>query len=113
MMKVLRWTPMYFLPYIDFSTHWPYFSAILWSGSPISVNGSLYFFLNFASLSGCVRRDADDHRAGLLVFLEAIADPAGLRRATGRVGLGVEVEDERLALEVVELDGLAVLVLAA
>ena len=32
MMKVERWTPMYFLPYMLFSTQVPYRSATAWSG---------------------------------------------------------------------------------
>jgi hypothetical protein len=51
-----------------------------------------------------VRGDADDDRAGGLVVGAVVTDPAGLRRATGRVGLGIEIQDDRLAAEVGERD---------
>jgi hypothetical protein len=57
-----------------------------------------------------VGRDAEDGRAGGLVVGRVVADPAGLRRAAGRVGLGVEVEDDRAAAQLAQPDPLAVLV---
>ena len=42
---------MYFLPYIDFSCHTPYFSIIAWSSSARSGKVSPYFFANFALLA--------------------------------------------------------------
>ena len=43
-----------------------------------------------------IGRDAEDDGAGGLVVGAVVADPAGLRRAAGRVGLGIEVEDDGL-----------------
>ena len=50
MRYVVRATPMYFLPYIDFSCHTPYFSITAWSSSASSGNFSPYFSANFALL---------------------------------------------------------------
>ncbi len=47
MMKVERWTPMYFFPYIDFSTQTPYFSATEWSSSASRVKSSDCLSANF------------------------------------------------------------------
>ena len=47
---VVRATPMYFLPYIDFSCHTPYLSITAWSSSASSGNFSPYFSANFALL---------------------------------------------------------------
>lgn len=55
MMNVVRAIPIRFTPKVFFSTHTPYASAIAWSSSTSSVNGSPYFFLNFVcdwTLSG-------------------------------------------------------------
>ena len=57
-----------------------------------------------------IGRDADDLHAGGRVLGLAIADRAGLRRAARRVGLGVEVQDDRAAAQGRQADGLAVLV---
>jgi hypothetical protein len=57
-----------------------------------------------------VGRDAEHDRAGLLVGGQVVANAAGLGRAPGRVGLGVEVEDHGAAAQVGERDRLAVLV---
>jgi hypothetical protein len=51
--------------------------------------------------------DAEHDRARLLELAPRIPDPAGLRRAAGRVVLGIEVEDDRLALEGRERHGVA------
>src|SRR5690554_1352589 len=52
MRKAERMMPMYFLPYIDFSPHAPYFSATAWSSSDRRGNPSPYFSSNFACLAG-------------------------------------------------------------
>ena len=57
-----------------------------------------------------VRRDADHPGAGGLVVGAAVADAAGLGRASPRVGPWVEVEDDGLAAQVGEGDRGAVLV---
>ena len=44
-----------------------------------------------------VRRDAEDHRAGALELAVRVADAARLRRATGRVVLGIEIENDGTA----------------
>src|SRR6266481_4338966 len=44
--KLDRSMPMDVLPYLFFSTHTPYASAVAWSGSERSVNGRPYFSLN-------------------------------------------------------------------
>jgi hypothetical protein len=47
-MKVARCTPMYFLPYIDFSTQVPYFSATAWSASARRVKSRSYLPANLS-----------------------------------------------------------------
>src|SRR5262249_21022986 len=47
MMKVVRLTPQYFRPYIDFSAQTPYASATLCSSSASNGYVSSFFFLNF------------------------------------------------------------------
>ena len=110
MMNVARCTPMNFLPYIDFSTQTPYASADRVVG--IAEEGELQAVLvgEPAQLRGLVGRDAHHHRAGRVVLARAVADAARLRRAPGGVRLGVEVEDQGLAGEVVQLHLVAVLV---
>src|SRR6476620_7989564 len=51
MRYVMRATPMYFLPYIDFSCHAPYSSMTSWYGSASNGNVSEYLAANFALLS--------------------------------------------------------------
>ena len=109
-MNVERWTPMYFFPYMDFSTQTPYFSATAWSSSARRVKSSDCLSANFLIARHGVGRDADHPGAGGLVVACAIAHAAGLGGAAGRVGAGIEVEDGRLALEVGEGDVVAVLV---
>src|SRR5262249_5612865 len=57
-----------------------------------------------------VGRDAEHPGAGALVLGAAIADSTSLGRAPRGVGTGVEIEDDRLVLEVRELDPIAILV---
>src|SRR5205823_938019 len=52
-----------------------------------------------------VGADAETLRARALELGPGVADPARLPRAAGRVVLGIEVEDDRLAAQVGELDG--------
>ena len=54
-----------------------------------------------------VRADAEHDCAARLELAPGIADPAGLSRAAGRVVLRIEVEDDRLAAEIGQLDALA------
>ena len=58
-----------------------------------------------------VDRDAEDRDLAALQLRPRVAEGAGLLRAAGRVVLRIEVQDDFLALEVGELDGLPVLVL--
>src|SRR2546426_8734129 len=58
-----------------------------------------------------IRRDAEHHDARLLQILPEVAEPARLLGAAGRVVLGIEVDDDVLALEVGERDGLAARIL--
>src|ERR1700683_110257 len=46
--KVLRSMPIYFRPYIDFSTHVPYFSATVLVSSDAKGNFRPYFSANFS-----------------------------------------------------------------
>ena len=110
MMNVARWAPQYVLPYIDFSAHTPYASQTAWSSSASSVKFSACLSWNFLTGLDRVRRDAEHAHAGGRVVRQVVADPARLRRAARRVGLGIEVQDDRLALEVGQLDVVAVLV---
>ena len=48
MTKVVRFTPMYFFPNIDFCAHTPYASHTAWSVSATSGYASPYFALNFS-----------------------------------------------------------------
>ena len=48
---VLRWMPIFFLPYMFFSRHAPYFSAILWPGSASRGKLSSYLSRNFSWLA--------------------------------------------------------------
>mgnify|MGYP003694552981 CR=1 FL=1 len=89
----------------------PYGSASLCSGSASSVNGSPYFALNRSCDACVVGADAEDLGARPLELALGVADPAGLPRAAGRVVLGIEVEDDRLAAQVGELHGLAAVAL--
>ena len=92
--NVLRSTPMYFLPYIDFSTHTPYASAVSWSGSLSSVNGRPYLSRNLTWLfSGSGLTPITPHAGRVVVGLH-VAELAGLGGAAGRVVLRVEVEGE-------------------
>src|SRR3954449_7180883 len=54
-----------------------------------------------------VGADAEHLRARALELAPGVADAAGLARAAGRVVLGIEVEDDRLAAQLGEPDGLA------
>ena len=100
MMNVVRWTPQYLRPYIDFSTQTPYFSATLWSGSDRSMCGRSCLWPKRYSSLRRVARDADHDRAGGLVVGPALPDAARLRRAAGRVRLRKEIEHHGLPGEV-------------
>src|SRR4051794_40083600 len=52
MTNVERSMPMYFFPYIDFSTQVSYLSPTEWSSSPSSVNGRPYLSANARSFFG-------------------------------------------------------------
>jgi hypothetical protein len=75
------------------------------------VVGQVVLIFEFLLVFDGVAGDAEDDDAGLLEFFEGVAEAAGLDGAAGGVGAGVEEEDDRLAFEVGEVDGLAVLVL--
>jgi uncharacterized membrane protein YgcG len=55
--------------------------------------------------------NAEDDGAGRLDFFELVAKAAGLNGAAGRVGFGIEKQDDRLTGEVLQMDGLVVIVL--
>ena len=57
-----------------------------------------------------VRRRTEHHRAEPLVVGHVVAHAARLRRAAGRIRLGVEVEDNRLAAQRRQSDRLPVLI---
>src|SRR5262249_20002311 len=59
---------------------------------------------------GRVERDAQDHRVLPVVVGLQVAEPATFGGSAGCVGLGEEPEHDRLALEVGQLDRLAVVV---
>jgi hypothetical protein len=54
-----------------------------------------------------VGTDAEHDRAGALELAPRVADPARLGGAAGRVVLGIEVEDDRLAAQVGQPNRLA------
>ena len=56
-----------------------------------------------------VGTDAEDDRAALLEDVVGVPEPARFLGATGRVVLRIEEEDDRLAAEVGQADGLAAL----
>src|SRR5262249_44339037 len=63
-------------------------------------------------VGGGVERHAQDHRVLPIVVGLEVAEPATLGRSAGCIGLGKEPEHNRLALEVSQLHGVAVVVLA-
>src|SRR6266511_1186518 len=63
-----------------------------------------------AVAGGVVRGDADHRHAGPLEPVQVVVELAGFRGAAGGVVLWVEVDDHLAALEIVQGDGLAVLV---
>ena len=103
--KVERSIPMYFLPYIDFSPQAPYSSATLWSGSAEQGEAELRASRRTSRSAAGSSGEIPEHpRARSRVLGAAVADAAGLGRAARGVGARIEVEDDRLALEVGELD---------
>ena len=60
---------------------------------------------------GRVAGDAEHDGAGVLDFFELVAKAAGLDGAAGRIGFGIEEEDDRLAGEILQMDGLLRVVL--
>ena len=71
------------------------------------MNGRPYFSLNLSVRALVVGADTEHDRAARLELAPGVSDPARLSRATGRVVLGIEVEDDRLAAQVGELHGLS------
>ena len=57
-----------------------------------------------------VARDAEDDDSRFLQLGEVVSEAAGFDGATGRVGLGIEEEDDGLAGEIREADLVAVLI---
>ena len=72
-------------------------SATAWSGSAEQGEVEVVFAGELLQRLDLVGGDADHPRAGRRVLGAAVADAAGLGRAAGGVGAGVEVEDDRLA----------------
>src|SRR4030095_5196107 len=95
-----RMSPTEVVPPRTFSPHAPHASAVAWSGSESNGNPSLYLSSNASCLSG---------RSGEI--LPMIPEVARLDGAPGRVGLGVEVDEELPAAVALEAYGGAVLVL--
>jgi hypothetical protein len=87
---------MYFLPYIDFSTQVPYFSATAWSAVGEESEVEIELAGEFVDRTDLVRRDPDHPRARLRIIGAAVADAAGLGRATRGVGARVKKQYERL-----------------
>src|SRR5262249_16104420 len=71
---------------------------------------NLEFATEFLVGLAAVGRDAEQDRARLLQILPQVAEAAGFLRSAGRVVLGIEVDEDILALERREGDGIAVLV---
>ena len=108
--NVVRSLPMYSRPYMYFLTHTPYASATEWSSSPSSGKPEVVLVVELGDLLGRVGRDAEHDRVGRLVVGPVVAHAAGLGGAAGGVGLGIEVENDGLAAQARQRDGVAVLV---
>lgn len=72
--------------------------------------GQAVFFLKLLLRFNGVAGDAKDDDASILKLLEVVAKAAGFDGAARGVGFGIEEEDDGLADEVGEVDGVAVLV---
>ncbi len=73
--------------------------------------GEMEFFGEALLRGGGIGADADDAHTAVLQLGEPISQAAGLRGASGGVGLGVEIDEgEAFGVELGELHGVAVLV---
>ncbi len=75
------------------------------------VVGKVVLVFEFLLVFDGVAGDAEDDDALLLELFKRVAEATGLDGAAGGVGARVEEEDYGFALEVGEVDGLAVLIL--
>ena len=83
----------------------PYSVAIFLSGSSSSGNGRLYFLMNFLMSILAVDAASEHRQPGGLEFREAVAERARLLGASGRVILGIEVEDDLFASIIGQREG--------
>ena len=94
--------PMYFLPYMLFSTQAPNASTTAAVSSEASGKISSCFFLNLVVAGAAVLGDADHLDAQRLELVVDAGEADRLLGAAGRVVLGVEVDHVGLARELAE-----------
>ena len=105
--KVERSTPMYFLPYIDFSDP----NAIGLGGHFLLVRKQAQrepvFGFELLVARRAIGRNSDDFGAGVCEFFGQAGEILRLLRATRRVVLRIEINDDRTAFQLGESGRLA------